>query len=288
PDPEDWKRVDFPLEIAVELTNFCNLRCVMCPVPNLRRNRGFIDRHIFEELVGQLVKESGFVFLPQGFGESLLHPQWKELLRFARGKEIQPIAILTNGMLLSGDRAVTAAENADIVIVTLDGSKAETYESVRVNSNFEQVTQNVSNLLLRRGDLERPHFILRMIRMQETENEIDTFRMHWSKKIGKGDLIQISDCIDWAGNIRYPGVCEGKPAMKRHPCRMLWKNLTVYHDGHVSPCCYDAEGELIVGSVLTQGLREIWDGPSLAGIRKLHLSSQFEKIPICSRCRNWQ
>lgn len=288
PDPENWTSIDFPLEIAVELTNFCNLRCVMCPVPNLKRKRGFMDETIFEKIVEDLLKESGFVFLPQGFGESFLHPQWTQLTNFARSKEIKPIAVLTNGMLLSGDKAVTVTENADIVIVTLDGSTAETYESVRVNSSFERVTQNLKNFLRMRGNLGHPHCVIRIIRMQDTETEIEAFRMYWSNKIGKGDIIQVSECIDWAGSIRYRGVHRDQEQTKRHPCRMLWKNMTVYHDGRVSPCCYDAEGELIVGSILNQSLGEIWNGSSLTDVRELHLSYQFEKIPICSRCRNWQ
>jgi radical SAM protein with 4Fe4S-binding SPASM domain len=288
PDAENWKSVDFPLEIAVELTNFCNLRCVMCPVPNLKRKRGFMDERAFKKIVQDLLKESGFVFLPQGFGESFLHPQWTQLVKFARSGQIKPIAVLTNGMLLSGDKAVDVAENADIVIVTLDGSTAETYESVRVNSSFEIVTRNVKNLLRMRGNLDLPHCVIRIIRMQDTETEIEAFRMYWSNEIGEGDIIQVSECIDWAGSIRYRGVNKDRDQTKRHPCRMLWKNLTVYHDGRVSPCCYDAEGELTVGSILNQGLREIWNGPSLTDVRELHLSYQFEKIPLCSRCRNWQ
>lgn len=287
-DPENWNLIDFPLEIALELANYCNLKCIMCPVPNLKRKRGLMDETIFKHIVEDLLKESGFIFLPQGFGESLLHPQWTKLINFARSRKMQPIAVLTNGMLLCGEKMVTVTENVDIVVVTLDGSNAKTYESVRVSSSFERVTENIKNFLRMRGNLDRPHCVIRIIRMQDTEKEIENFRKYWSKEIGKGDLIQVSECIDWAGSVRYRGVHKNRERTKRHPCRMLWKNLTVYHDGQVSPCCYDAEGELIVGSVLNQSLREIWNGSSLKDLRKLHLLYQFEKIPICSRCRNWQ
>jgi len=288
PDPEHWNAIDFPLEIAVELANYCNLKCVMCPVPHLKRKRGFMDELIFRKIVEDLRRESGFVFLPQGFGESLLHSQWVRFIDFAGSKEIQPIVILTNGMLLSGDKVAAIMKKADIVIVTLDGSTAKTYESVRVNSSFERVTENIKTLLRIRGNLDRPRCIIRIIRMQDTEEEIETFRMYWSKEIGKEDIVQVSECIDWAGSVRYRGVDKDRERTNRHPCRMLWKNMTVYHDGQVSPCCYDAEGELTIGSVLNQSLGEIWNGPSLKHLRELHLLHRYEKIPICSRCRNWQ
>ena len=286
-DPKNWGLIDFPVEVALELSNHCNLRCVMCPVPDLKRKRGFMEESIFKKIAADLAGKSGFIFLPQGFGEPLLHPLWAQLMTFACGMEIHPITILTNGMLLSGEKMAAVTENADIVVVTLDGSSAKTYESVRVNSSFEKVTGNIKNFLRMRGNSERPHCVIRIIRMRDTEEEIETFRTFWSQEIGKGDLVHVSDCIDWAGSVEYRGVYRNRERTKRHPCRMLWKNLTVYHNGQVSPCCYDAEGELIVGDVLSQTLREIWSGDSLRNLRTLHLTSQYKKIPICSRCRNW-
>ena len=287
PDPARWDFIEFPLEIALELSNYCNLRCVMCPVPDLKRKRGFMDESVFHKTVENLLTESGFIFLPQGFGESLLHPGWSQFIHLARSMGIQPITVLTNGMLLSGEKAAAAIANVDIVVITLDGSDAKTYESVRVNGSFERVTENIHNLLRSRGNSETPHCVIRIIRMQDTESGIEAFRASWEKVIGKGDLVQVSECIDWAGSVEYRGVTKDRKLTKRQPCRMLWKNLTVYHDGRVSPCCYDAEGELIVGDILNQSPREIWYGPKLRNLRTLHLTSQYDQIPICSRCINW-
>lgn len=286
-DPKSWDQVDFPVEIALELANSCNLKCIMCPVPNLKRKRGFMDEFVFRKIVEDLSKESGFLFLPQGFGESLLHPQWAQLIHYAFSMNIHPITILTNGMLLSGEKMAAVTESVDVIVVTLDGSNAKTYESVRVNSSFERVTENIKTFLRTRGNCEHPHCVIRIIRMHDTEKEIETFRLFWSKEIGKGDLIQVSDCIDWAGSVHYRGVNKKQKSTKRYPCKMLWKNLTIYHDGQVSPCCYDAEGELIIGNIITQDLQEIWNSPSLRDLRNLHLRSQYDKMPICSRCSNW-
>lgn len=287
PDPENWNSIDFPAEIALELTNYCNLRCVMCPVPKLKRQRGFMDNAIFNKIVEDISEESGFLFLPQGFGESLLHARWVQLIALARTLKIRPIAVLTNGMLLSEENITALINRVDILVVTIDGSTAKTYESIRVNGSFEKVTGNIENFLKMRGNSENPHLVLRIIRMEDTEKEIGKFQKFWAEKVSGKDLIQISDCIDWAGSVPHRGVDKTQSCRKRNPCRMLWKNLTVYHNGQVSPCCYDAEGELIIGNVLHQSSREIWNGSLLRNLRNLHLTGQFNKIPICSRCRNW-
>ncbi|HXX53550.1 MAG TPA: radical SAM/SPASM domain-containing protein [Thermodesulfovibrionales bacterium] len=288
PDSCDWDSMDFPVEIALELTNHCNLKCIMCPVPSLKRERGFMSEPLFEKTVADISGEAGYLFLPQGFGEPLLHARWSRLMKFARSVQIGPIIVLTNGMLLRADLLPSFMDMVDVIVVTIDGSTAETYESVRVKSNFGTVTNNVENFLKMRSHSLTPHLIVRMIRMRDTEMEVEAFRTQWSRKIGRGDLVQISDCIDWAGSVPYRNIPENQVQTSRHPCRMLWKNLTVYHDGRVSPCCYDAEGELLVGNVVDQSLRDIWNGARLRDLRSLHRSHGFEKIAICSRCRNWQ
>lgn len=288
PHPENWSSIDFPVEIALELTNHCNLRCIMCPVPNLERERGFMEDGIFMKVVEQLSTESGFLFLPQGFGESLLHKKYGHFMDLAKRAGIRPIVVLTNGMLLDVKAISVLLNAADVLVVTVDGVTAKTYESVRVNGKFEKVKENIEQLLRLRDDAQSPHIVLRIIRMKETEDEVEAFRTYWADKLHSGDSVQVVGFNDWTGNVTYRGTDGTRTRRDRHPCRMLWKNLTVYHDGRVSPCCYDAEGELIVGSVLNQSLREIWKSSSLRDLRELHFLCQFEKIPICSRCGNWQ
>ena len=286
-DPEDWKSIEFPLEVALELTNYCNLRCIMCPVPHLRRNRGFMGKDVFKKVVSDLSGESGFLFLPQGFGESLLHPDWARMIDFARAMKTHPIVVLTNGMLLDEEKIAGLLHSVDAVVVAMDGITPETYASIRVNGSLNTITKNIEHFLRMRKDSATPRLVVRIIRMRDTEEEIERFRLLWSRKIGQGDTVHVSDCIDWAGHVPYRGIAENQLRERRCPCRMLWKNLTVYHDGKVSPCCYDAEGELIVGDVLTQSTRELWHASPLNNLRALHLAGQYEKIPICSRCRNW-
>jgi radical SAM protein with 4Fe4S-binding SPASM domain len=287
PEPEKWELIDFPLEVSLELTNYCNLRCIMCPVPNLKRKRGFMDETIFKKVVEDVSGEAGFLFLPQGFGEPLLNEKWFQLIEFAHSMKVQPIGIVTNGMLLHERNILRLINAVDAIMVTIDGITAKTYEAIRVNSSFEKVTKNIEKFLEIRGDKESPHLALRIIKMKETEEEIRPFYEHWSKKIGKGDIIHVANFNDWAGSVKDRSTAKIPPQRDRRPCRMLWKNLIVYYDGRVSPCCFDAEGDLIVGNISDQGIKEIWNGAPLRNIRDLHYSHHFKDIPLCSKCRSW-
>ncbi len=283
-DPMQWEGIDFPLEMALELTNHCNLRCVMCPVPQMKRKRGYMEKEIFKKTVIELSKESGFLFLPQGFGEPLLHKEYYQLIGFAHDAGICPILVLSNGLRFEEEASYELMDLVDAIVITIDGTTAETYESVRVNSSFKIVMENIHRFLKIRGSKKTPRLVLRIIRMKATEAEIEDFRSQWSAKIGAGDIIQVADYNDWAGNVQDMAINKNSRQKVHRPCRMLWKNLTVYFDGRVSPCCYDSEGALVIGDVSRESLKDIWNSPRLRRLRDIHLKHEFSKIPLCSRC----
>ncbi len=285
-DPTVWQSISFPLEISLELTNYCNLRCVMCPNPSLERERGYMLEDVFKGIVRGLSEEKGFFFLPQGFGEPLLHRQFFDLICLAFDSGIKPIAVLSNGHLLNGPNLDGIIKTASVVIVTIDGVTPQTYESVRLGGTLEAVRENVEQFLLKRGHRRQPHLVLRIIDMKETASEIGDFLEFWRARISETDVIQVANYNDWAGTveshenpIRHRG--------GRHPCRMLWKNLSVFHNGLVTPCCYDAEGQLLVGDAREESLRDIWEGGRLDKIRAIHLGGRYELLPLCYRCKGW-
>jgi radical SAM protein with 4Fe4S-binding SPASM domain len=290
PDPDRWQGLAFPIELALELANVCNLRCVMCPVPTTSRKPKLMDDEVFRSAVDEASRERGFVFLPQGFGESMLHPRWAELVALAVERGIRPVVMLTNAMKLDDANIESMLSlPVDALIVSIDGVDPETYARLRVGGDLRTVEANVRRLVERRGDRPRPRICVRIIRMEETRDEIDAFYERWTGWLRADDEIRVNEFNDWAGKVEDRGVAQGteEPA-ERGPCRMLWRNLSVHADGKVSACCHDSEDELIVGDLAAgESLRDIWEGERLARLRRIHREGSFEQLPICERCRNW-
>ena len=50
------KRTNFPVSVIIETVAYCNLNCIMCPQPSLKRQRGAMDirvsRKIIDEIAG--------------------------------------------------------------------------------------------------------------------------------------------------------------------------------------------------------------------------------------------
>lgn len=288
--PEAWREIDFPIELGLELAAACNLKCVMCPVPTTSRPAQLMDPMLASAVIDELAGQRGFVLLPQGFGETMLHPRWAELVGDAAARGVRPIVMLTNATLLGeANRERLLALEVDVLVVSIDGVTPETYASVRVGGRLEKVEANVLGLLQARGARRRPKLVLRIIRMQETAAEIDAFFERWRPHLGPDDEIHINEYNDWTGKVEdlsVDGLRAAPPA--RSPCRMLWRNLSVHADGKVSACCLDSEDELVVGD-LTRGdtLAGIWNGERLAHLRRIHLDGRFDQLPICARCTSW-
>lgn len=288
-DPAVWEGVAFPVEVGLELASACNLKCVMCPVPTTSRAATLMDDALFRRVSDEIGRERGFVLLPQGFGESMLHPRWASLLLHARQRGVRPIIFLTNGMLLN-ERNVERLLSVDLdaLVVSIDGVNPETYASVRVGGDLAVVEENVRRFLERRGAAARPRVVLRIIRMKETEAEIAAFFERWRPLLALGDEIRINEFNDWAGKVEDRSTEAAALPAQRPACRMLWSNLSIHADGKVSACCHDSEDELIVGDLSRgQTLREIWNGEALARLRRIHREGSIDEVPICKACKNW-
>lgn len=96
---------------------------------------------------------------------------------------------------------------------------------------------------------------------------------------------------DWGGAVKPPEYMRLLPMWprKNRPCYRLYDGLQIFSNGKVGACAcrdFEASSELILGSVQTDTLEEMWSGKQLADIRSDWRSGR--QIPeICSRCRSY-
>jgi len=81
-------------------------------------------------------------------GEPLLHKDFIKMLEFVNANKIaRCFGINSNGMLLTPDVAdKILATNIDFIWISLDGSDAETQESIRIGSKFSTIVTNTRYL----------------------------------------------------------------------------------------------------------------------------------------------
>lgn len=133
--------------MQVETSLACNLKCVMCPWVEMRReseNRGIMAPEVWEAVKPFLPEIRSVDFT--GGGEPLLQPRLADWITEAKSAGCET-GFLTNGLLLDNETARRLIDaNSDWIGVSMDGASADVYEEIRKGSNFERVCGNLSNL----------------------------------------------------------------------------------------------------------------------------------------------
>lgn len=145
-----------PQRIVFELTNACNLNCVMCG-----RNAADFSPTMFKfnwlEKFYPIMDEIEEVTL-MGWGEPTLHPQFVDMLRVLQEKGVRKY-FCTNGMLLDKLEDAIFENKVDVFAVSMDGADKETNDRIRHGADFNKVIKSLQSITARkkRENLKWPY-----------------------------------------------------------------------------------------------------------------------------------
>lgn len=136
-----------PLQLNIELTANCNLRCKMC-----YRNYDIKVREgtLSVDDIMLLVKQFSEMHIPSLWlsgGEPLLHPNIQEILRaFASVKPVD-YWMVTNGLLLSEEIAETIVDaKLTWLSISIDASTVDAYKKIR-GGDYQRLLNNIDQFL---------------------------------------------------------------------------------------------------------------------------------------------
>jgi radical SAM protein with 4Fe4S-binding SPASM domain len=166
-----------PLNLEMDITNQCNLRCIMCYFSDERiykRKRVDISVEDFGKIAGQLFPLCHKVSLSIGT-EPLLHHHFDELLAITEAHRVPRTYINTNALLLNEaliDQMVQSRFHA--MAISIDAATKETYERIRVGSNFDKVIANIKavNRAKERAKSDVPHLTFNFVLMKSNIEEL--------------------------------------------------------------------------------------------------------------------
>lgn len=277
----------FPSMVILDITNVCNLECSHCPHKSIKKLPGykptFMQWNTYKKIIKELSENNILLFRFASDGESLLHPRFIEMVRYAKKNKIFPINLTTNGLLL--DEKMTAAllkTQIDVIDVSLDAYTKEKYEIVRKKSDYHKVMANVHNLLYLRNKISpETKVMVSMIDQSETKDEIELFKNYWDPLV---DRVLIRSFCNALGLV---GDAESSLKIKRWPCPQLWKRITISCKGEMRFCVEDWLSKTVVGDIHNQSIKDVWQGKVYNELREAHLKDEYSKITICANCTDW-
>lgn len=133
-----------PRRVVLELTNACNLNCVMCGRNAATFRPTFFDMEVFRSLE-PLFDISEEVTL-MGWGEPTLHPRFAEMLEIINRHGARKY-FCTNGMNLGKLRDAIFDNGVDVFAVSLDGATDATNARIRRGSDIHAIVRELKEIV---------------------------------------------------------------------------------------------------------------------------------------------
>jgi radical SAM protein with 4Fe4S-binding SPASM domain len=291
-----------PLHMQFELANYCNLGCPVCPTGSNSLNRApqAMDVDLFE----RIMNEVGPYLLTASlwaWGEPLLHPRLKEILRAARKHDIVTL-LSTNGQCLNSDRVLEDLidEAPAYLIVALDGLTDQTNSAYRAGARLEPILQGVKKLaaMKRARGLARPVLNMRFIVMKHNQHEVELLdefaARHGFELLTIRNIFFIESTTDartsralapdaefWSGCGQARG---GNAASDGFLCLEPFWFPSVFADGTLVLCEQDYNAEMAVGRIEGDiSFRDLWHSPRAAQLRKT-IREAGQTVSFCRKC----
>jgi len=288
-----------PVSISFEPTTSCNLRCPECPsgLRSFTRPTGMLEAKLFENVISQM--KDHLTYLTFYFqGEPYLHPDFLSMVKFAKSHKIYT-ATSTNAHYLNEDNAKKTVESGlSRLIISIDGTTQETYQSYRVGGHLNKVIEGTKNIIKWKKELksQTPHVIFQFLVVKPNEHQIDEVYA-LAQELGVDEVrlktAQIYDYEDGSSLMpdnskysRYYKDSSGKYKIKNSlddGCWKMWHSCVITWDGKVVPCCFDKDAQHQLGSLQVNTFREVWFGRSYNNFRQQLFKSRSQ-IEMCKNC----
>lgn len=279
---------EYPLELVVEVTNRCNLNCIICPRDKMNRKISDMPFELFKKIIDEVRGKVEMIDLCFA-GESLLHKDIFEMIKYAKQNKIKTF-IQTNCMDLDTYISKQLIDSGlDLLVLSIDAADSQTYKIVRSGGDYERVVNNAMNFLqLKKSNGKKnPYTIVQMVYTKFNKDEVKKFYSFWRKY--NVDAVRIKPFNTRAGLVTkdYSAIKNGMNKNNKKPCIRLWRGMAIYCDGKVVPCCMDYTGRYIIGDVNENSVAEIWNSEPMVHLRELHLNGEYEKSELCKNCEGY-
>lgn len=277
---------DFPLNIGLEITNHCNLNCIMCGNSDITRPRGYISDYLYKKVIEEVVEENPHTRVWLDFyGEAMLVGyRLYYLIDYAKKQGCRNVCINTNGTLLKKEYADMLLDSKiDYISLDCDGYSKEVFESIRCGSNRDVYYSNIEYLLEERNRRNSNTKIdVKVIEMPQNKHEIEKILIHWRKLGAWTAYRKMSDWVSWKMT-EDEASNEGRIA-----CGHAIATAAISWDGILAGCAWDGNCEIRCGNVNEESIKSIWNRRN-EEIVKLHFEHRWNELSdFCRVCTTWK
>jgi len=266
----------FPLNVDIESSSKCNLKCVHCFRQYMDMNEyDFMPMELYRKIVDECAQYKLFTLKFSMRGEPTLHPDIVEMVDYAKKKGIKEVWVNTHGGQLNEKMVEGFIQvGLDCLTVSFDGL-GKMYESIRIPLKYENTLENLKILKNIRNKLKAKKPILKVQSL-------------WSAISGNPEeylniMGNIVDKVSYNLDFDYDNIYF-KPD-PNYVCYRLWQRLAITSRGDVLKCPSDFEKDEILGNVSETTIKAIWDTKQEEE-RQKHLNGKRLDSTPCRKCHH--
>lgn len=235
-------------KIYVEITNNCNLNCSFC-IKNKRENK-FITKDEFSIILEKLQGFTKYLYF-HVLGEPLMHPYINELIDMASKDYF--VNITTNGFLIKRIENNKNIRQINISLHSFNGSISLDKYLENIFLVCDKLAQNtyINYRMWTKKDE-------RIIRALEDKYKV---KIEGSMKLTKNIYFSVSDEFIWPDLDNDLNNEDGK-------CLGLIDQFGILVDGTIIPCCMDSKGDINLGNIYRDNLKDILKSKRVATIKR--------------------
>lgn len=291
----------YPAYIEIEVTTRCNLRCVMCEHTYWAEPNRDMTFEQFTGIVDQFPKLKWIGLT--GIGESFLHKDFLKMLRYVKERNIM-VELFDTFFFIDAKTSRELLElEIDTFLISFDAATKETYEKIRVGSDFDRVVNNLRTFIRLRSGMKTPfphiefHFTVtrhnhhEMLQYIDFVNSLcmeDKFRIRFTRMLHSYEHTKdmfveipeetIREVEKKAGEIGIPvdwnaDVCPDESRKSFCEC-VEWTMPFIFVTGDVVPCCAaneagqrDYQRATALGNIFENSFKDIWNGDKYRELR---------------------
>jgi len=300
----------YPRRLVFELTNACNLNCVMCGRNAADFKLTMFDMdvfHSFESLM-DTVEEVTLM----GWGEPTIHPGFTEMLKTIDRHSARKY-FCTNGMNLGKIKNAIFDYHVDVFAVSLDGATDATNSRIRRGSKINQISNDLRDIVrikkeqnliypwinfvfcaMRSNIHELPDLVRLAADIGIEEVKVVYLTVFGEDLLGESlwdyqeetkavfsEAIRIGDELGVL--LKLPHLIGNDDAGdKLHKdCYVSWRDFFLGSDGYVRPCMSTPVKYFLYDK--TKDFMELWNAPEFQKYRRI-VNDQKQMDDPCTRC----
>ena len=302
-----WIKNRHPHVGGIELTPYCNLRCVHCYLQD-QEKKTLLSTEEVEHIIDKLF-EAGVLFLYFTGGEIFTRPDFLDIYIYAKKKGFI-VELLTNGTLIDSEaiRIFNIFPPASVSI-SMYGKDEETYYRVTGQKDMYSKVINTFDLLSQNSI----HFEVKYIGMQENQDDYfvihdlaKSYRAEFSYSVElfptlngngctKNHMISLEKIIELEGKIpgkkeEYRHLLEISNPFKNRKevplylCDMAISNFLIDYQGYLNPC---HKCRIKKWNLLSDDFKTAWDDYEVLLKEKASKDNKClkcEYLMMCSPC----